>query len=316
MIVIAVLGLVGAAPTGASAATRTRVVPAARTSSFTLRGSGRYYVEVSASGSAHNPPKVTFEAVEERYKVERVSVAYSTAGRWLGDGGFAAKLPGLGKVAMRFTEERAHNAWDFVCGGKPAPARLRKGKFSGTVSFRGERGFTMAKATSAQGQVKETKRQTCSETVSEPGTEEPPAGPPYVRVAGSGSGGTVTFYAAGVAAPQPPASGAMPEDAFEATYAARRHGVGIAASTSVDIGPAHIYMPGWPGSLTDATVDPPKPFVGKGILHLESPTTSSWTGGLGIVFPGLGHVALTGPGIAAQLCEGLRCSGPELPAPF
>jgi hypothetical protein len=314
MIVIAVLGLVGAAPTRASATTRTRVLPATRTSSFTLRGSGRYYVEVSAKSSGHNPPDVSFEAVEERYKVERVSVAYSTGGRWLGDGGFAAKLPGLGRVAVRFTEERAHKAWDLACGGKPA--RLRKGEFSGTVSFRGERGFTTVHASSARGQVKETKHQICSETVNEPGTEELPPGPPYLRVAGSSTGGTVTFYAAGAPAPVPPASGAIGSDAFEATYAGHRHGLAIKASTSVDIGPAHIYVPGWPASLTEATVEPPRPFVGKGILHLESPTTSSWTGDLGIVFPGLGRVALTGPGVAAQLCEGLRCSGPALPPAF
>jgi hypothetical protein len=314
LVVIAVVGLLGlfGPVSGAAATTRTRVLPATKTSSFALHGSGRWYVEVTARATGGGPPKVTFEAVEERYKVEQVSIAYSRRGRWLGDGGFAAKLPGIGQVSMRFDQQQARKSWTFQCGVKPA--HLRRGEFTGTISFRGERGFTTTKATAAKGQVQETKRQTCNEKVVEPGVE-PAIGPqaPYLHAAGSSDGGSVYFYVAGAPTPQPQPSGAIGEDVFEARYTTHRRGIEIAAGTFVDSGPALFFVPGWPATLTEATAEPPKPFTDKGIFHLESPTASSWTGGLGIDFPGVGHIALTGPGIAAQICEGLTCSGPPLP---
>jgi hypothetical protein len=316
MLVITVAALL-ALPAMTAAAVRTQVKPRTTTSSFGLRGSGRYWVEVTAKSSGGKAPKVTVEAEKERYKVELVAVAYSVRGRWLGDGGFAAKLPGLGKVAVRFEQNEAQSGPVFP-GCKGPKTRFRKGVYRGAIDFRGQRGFTVVHGRSAPGRIVETGRQTCRETVAEPGTEEAAPGtyPPYLRAAGSTGGGYASFSAAGPPAAEPPASsGGIPTVAFDARYFTHRHGVDITAITYLNTGSAFFHVPGWPAApLTDATAAPPTPFTGTGVFHLESPTTSSWTGGLGIDFPGLGHVALSGPGFAAQLCENLTCVGPPLPA--
>jgi hypothetical protein len=319
LILIAVGVLFGLQATGAAATERTRIKPPTTTSSFSLRASGRYWVEVTATSNGwHKAPTVTVEAVEERYKVEEVTVAYSTRGRWLdNDGGFAAKLPGLGRIAVRLDETSAHLV------GRPGRCKgpetvLRRGTFRGTIAFRGQRGFTTVHGNSAPGQIRETFRLACRETVYEPVIEEVPPGTatPYIRAAGSSRGGTASFSVAGPPETEPPTTTAgIPTLLFGATYRTRWHGFDVLATTSVSTGSYRYHVPGWPPTHTDAIAEPPKPFTGKGIFHLESPTASSWSGELGIDFPGIGHVPLSGPTFAAELCEYLTCVGSPLPEP-
>jgi hypothetical protein len=316
LIGIAAVGLLGLPATG-SATTRARIEPPTTMSSFALDGSDGFFIEVEArSSGARTAPKVTVEAVKERYKVERVGIAYSATGRWLGDGGFAAKLPGVGRIAVHFEETRRHRV-RVIDNCQGPPMRLRKGDYRGTIRFRGDRGFTTLHARTASGQVRETFRQTCHETVAEPGVEEEPLGPypPSLRAAGPVEGGSAYFYAAGPPAAEPPvSSGGIPTVAFEARYLTRRPGLDLRAITYLGTGSYTFHVPGWPGGpLTDAIAEPPKPFTGKGVFHLESPTTSSWTGGLAIDFPGLGRVPLTGPGFGSELCENLTCGGAPPP---
>lgn len=318
LILATVVVLFGLQATGAAATERTRTKPPTTTSSFGLRASGRYWVEVTAtSNGRRKAPTVTVEAIEERYKVEQVTVAYSTRGRWLdNDGGFAAKLPGLGRIAVRLDETSAYRV------GRPERCKgpenvVRKGTFHGTISFRGQRGFTTVHGSSAVGQLRETFRLTCHETVYEPVIEEVPPGTytPYVHAVGSSGGGTASFGVSGPPQSEPPTtSGGIPTVMFEAQYRTRWHGFDVFATTFVDTGSYLYHVPGWPTTRTDAIAEPPKPFTGKGIFHLESPTASSWSGDLGIDYPGIGHVALTGPSFAAHLCEYLTCYG-SLPPP-
>ncbi len=317
LILIAVGVLFGLQATGAAATERTRTKPPTTTSSFGLRASGRYWVEVTATSNGwRKAPTVTVEAVGERYKVEQVTVAYSTRGRWLdNDGGFTAKLPGMGRIAVRLDETSAHLI------GRPGGCKgretvLRKGTFHGTISFRGQRGFVTVHGSSAPGQIRETFRLTCRETVYEPAIEEVAPGTytPTVRATGSSGGGTASFSVAGPPETEPPTtSGGIPTLLFGATYRTRWHGFDVLATTSVATGSYRYHVPGWPATHTDAIAEPPRPFTGKGIFHLESPTASSWSGELGIDFPGIGHVALSGPSFTAELCEYLTCVGSPQP---
>lgn len=317
LILIAVGVLLGLQATGASATERTRIKPPTTTSSFALRASGRYWVEATATSNGwHKAPTVTVEAVEERYKVEQVTVAYSTRGRWLdNDGGFAAKLPGLGRIAVRLDETSAH-LMGRPSGCKGPETVLRRGTFHGTIAFRGQRGFTTVHGSSARGQIRETFRLTCRETVYEPVIEEGPPGAstPTIRATGSTADGTASFSVAGPPETEPPTTTAgIPTLLFGATYRTRWNGLDVLATTSVSTGSYRYRVPGWPAIRTDAIAEPPTPFTGKGIFHLESPTASSWSGGLGIDFPGIGHVPLTGPTFSAQLCEYLTCYGSPPP---
>lgn len=317
LIGLAVVVLLGLQASGASATERTRIKPPTMTSSFGLRASGRYWVEVTASSSGRQKaPTVTVEAVEERYKVEQVTVAYSTRGRWLdNDGAFAANLPGLGRIAVHLEESSAQRMGR-PHGCKGPETVLRKGTFRGTIAFRGQRGFVTVHGSSAPGLLRETFRLTCHETVYEPVSEEVPPGTytPTVRAAGSSGSGAASFSVAGPPESEPPtSSGGIPTVLFGATYQTRWHRFDVLATTFVATGSYRYHVPGWPATHADAIAEPPAPFTGKGIFHLESPTTSTWSGGLGIDFPGIGHVPLTGPGFAAQLCESLTCVGPPLP---
>lgn len=316
LILIAVGLLFGLQVIDASATERTRVKPPTTTSSFGLHGSGRFWIDVTASSSGgQKAPDVTVEAVEERYKVEQVTVAYSTPGRWLGEGGFAAKLPGLGRIAVHFDERRAVQL-GLLEGCKGPATVFRNGTFRGTISFRGQHGFVTVDGRSARGQIRETSRQTCRETVYEPVIEPVPPGTytPTVRATGSTAGGTASFSVAGPPETEPPTtSGGIPTLLFGATYRTRWHGFDVLATTSVATGSYRYHVPGWPTTHTDAIAEPPAPFTGKGIFHLESPTASTWSGELGIDFPGIGHVALSGPSFTAQLCESLTCVGSPPP---
>lgn len=317
LILIAVVALFGLQAAGASATERTRIKPSSMTSSFGLRASGRYWVEVRAtSKNWHQPPTVTVEAVEQRYKVEEVSVAYSTHGRWLdNDGGFAAKLPGLGRISVRLDETSAHLM------GRPSRCKgretvVRKGTFHGTIAFRGQNGFTTVHGRSAKGWIRETFRLTCREKVYEPVIEEAPPGTytPVVSAVGANDGAPVSFSVAGYPETEPPTpSTGIPTVMFQARYQTRWHGYDVLAYTFVNTGSYLFHVPGWPTTHTDAIAEPPKPFTGKGIFHLESPTTSTWSGDLGIDFPGIGYVPLTGPTFTAKLCEYLTCFGSPPP---
>jgi hypothetical protein len=268
--------------------------------------------------------KVSAVATSERYKVEMIGVAYSTHGRYAADGGFDAKLRGIGRVAVHFEQTGEHRAIDFApedCSGR-APV-VRTGVFRGTIAFRGQRGFTTVRGRSAAGQIRETFRQVCHEEISEPvePTEPPapeaPAPDQSATVdAGGGGGGTATyFWAAGPRQAEPPGSGGsgIPTVAFEARYASRFHGMTLFAQASVDSGSNRLSVPTPIGTLTDATVEPPAPFSGSAVFHLESPTAASWTGDLRVGFPGIGKVPLAGPGTTAKLCEGLTCTATLAP---
>jgi hypothetical protein len=320
-LIVLVVAVLGASAPGAAAATKTRVEKPTSTSSFNLRGSNGFWVEVSADhAQGEKKAKVMVKAVTERYKVEMQSTAYSTRTRLNADGGFDAKLPGLGRIDVSFEQKKAHRVR--IADGPHCNDRsqlIRKGVFRGRISFRGERGFTAVHAKSAPGTILERDRLVCHEPeygvpgITEPGGPEMPPGTYNPAVFASRPG--TSFWAAGPPATEPPvASGGIPVVAFEATYSTARRGIQIFARASVDSGSNRFLVPGPLGALTDATVEPPAPFKGSGTYHLESPTTATWSGDLRVEFPGIGSVPLTGPGFAARLCEGFHCTGAAAPS--
>jgi hypothetical protein len=320
LIAVVVTVMLGASASQAAAATKTRVEKPTSTSSFNLRGSNGYWVEVSADHTqGEKKAKVTVKAVTERYKVAMQSTAYSIRTRLNADGGFDAKLPGLGRIDVSFEQTKAHKVR--IADGPHCNDRsqlIRKGVFRGTISFRGERGFTAVHGQSALGRILERDHLVCHEPedgvpgITEPGGAEMPPGTYDPAVSASRPG--ITFWAAGPPATEPPtASGGIPAVAFEATYSTARRGIQIFTRASVDSGSNRFLVPGPLGALTDATVEPPAPFKGSGTYHLESPTTASWTGDLSVAFPGIGSVPLVGPGFSARLCEGFTCTGAPRP---
>jgi hypothetical protein len=90
----------------------------------------------------------------------------------------------------------------------------------------------------------------------------------------------------------------------------------VFAAVSRDSGSNRFSVPTPIGTLTDATVEPPAPFEGSAAFHLESPTQASWTGDLSVDLPGIGKVALAGPGTSADLCEQNACTATLAPGAY
>jgi hypothetical protein len=311
------LALLISAPPSATAAVKTRIEPPHTTSSFSLRASNRYYVEFEAVPEGRRGgAKVTVEASYLRYKDELLSVTYTTRGRFFKDGGFEAKLPGLGRVAVHFKQTKSHkSSFAGPTGCTREVNTLHRGSFVGFVAFHGKGGFTVAKARRAEGRILETNREVCQVSTG-PEPEEPPAPEVPVQdrtasIFASGQSGpaAVTFETAGPRQPDGATGSGLPTIEFEATYRSKFRGMGVSARAYVDSAHSNFLSVPTPiGTLTDATVTPPLPFSGVGVFHLETPTTASWSGELAVTFPGIGDIALTGPGITARLCEEMTCT--------
>jgi hypothetical protein len=303
------------------AATSSAAGPPRLDSSFYLRGSNRFGVEFRAVPVGHGgAAKVTVEATKERYKDELLSVAYSRRGRLLAGGGFEAKLPGLGRVAVRFHQRKVHKI-DFTDneGCVERITTIRDGTFVGTAAFHGPGGFTTAKASRAVGQIRETRNRRCEEKAKptpKPSTEgAPPAEmPPQLRSAsiyasGKSGGDAITFETSGPREVEGGTGSGLPTVDFEATDLTHFHGMRAFARDYVDSAHSeYLSVPTPAGTLTEATTTPPPPFSGAGDFRLEG-TTGAWSGDLAATFPGLGKVRLTGGGITAKLCEDTTCVG-------
>jgi hypothetical protein len=322
LLVFVVAMLCGAVPS-ALAATKTEVTPAQTISSFVIKASRHYHLEFRAVQEGRgDAAKVTVEATSERHEEVFRSVTYSTRGRLFGDGGFVAKLSGVGRVAVHFKEEAADKTP--VDDGPYCPEGMsttRRGVFVGSVGFRGTAGFTTAKARRADGHVLENARLVCHVPVAPaPEGTSAPAVPLPTRSAtiyafGPSGPAAITFSSAASNIGQSGiGAGGLATIDFQATYRSELRGVGVSARVYVTNARSTFFsVPAPAGALTDATITPPKPFSGSGIFHLETPTSASWTGDLAVAMPGVGTVPLTGPGIAAQLCEESCAPAPTAP---
>jgi hypothetical protein len=314
--------VVAIAVVGFLSATSSAAGPPRLTSSFYLRGSKRFGVEFRAVPDGRGgAAKVTAEATKERYKDELLSVAYSGRGKLLPGGGFEAKLPGLGRVAVKFHQRHVHRV-DFTDneGCVERITTIRDGTFVGTAAFHGPGGFTSAKASRAVGQIRETRNRRCEEKVkptpSPSGEGAPPAEvPPQLRSAsiyasGQSGGGAVTFETSGPRELLPGIGSGLPTVDFEATDLTHFRGMRVFARDYVDSAHSeYLSVPTPAGTLTEATTTPPPPFSGAGLFRLEPSGAPSWTGDLAADFPGVGKVRLAGSGFTARLCEDLRCVG-------
>lgn len=312
-VLVFVVAMLGGPVPSALATTKTEVTPAQKSSSFVIKGSNYYYLEFKAVLEGRGgDPKVTVVASSERPEETLRSVTYSTPGKLLGDGGFEARFPGVGRVAVHFRQETAERS--LVDDGPYCPEGLsttRRGVFVGSVDFHGKAGFTTAKARRADGHLLENARLVCHVPVApEPtGTAAPevPVTNRSATIYASGPSGpaAITFSSAGSNIDQQGfGAGGLPTINFQATYKSELRGMGVAGRVYVTSPRSTFFsVPAPIGALTDATIAPPKPFSGSGIFHLETPTSASWTGDLAVAMPGVGTLPLTGPGITAQLCE-------------
>ena len=309
-----------AANAGPAAKAKTRVHPEMTLISFHVPGTKGWRLSVSTeiSGKAKRQ-KIGVEA----HGPEDESVGYEGVHARVGaDGTIAARLPGLGRIDVRF-EQSHERAIEFIapknCTGD-GPLVARRGLFRGTIEFHGERGYTEVARRSARGEILETPRQVCRDTERHirpigGGSAEPRR--LHALVVGGPPDNHLRFTATSFPPGPAPSGQSSPTVYFDAYYTMHRNGIVVFARADAAGGSAKFSILEAPGAPTEATVEPPAPFAGSATFRLESPTTASWSGDLSVEVPILGKIDLTGPRFWSGLCTGTTCtetlpSGPGL----
>lgn len=303
IVALALLAALIGAP-AAAAKPATEVFPAARIAFLKAKGTNGWHLQVSAvlpSGKKAKQPIGFFTAGPHR---EEVSYTGSE-GRVSGDGLIAGRVPGIGRIAVRFEQTSEQPVTYGAEGGCKVEGKsaVLKGIFRGKIEFHGEGGYTTVQRSSAPGTIEVHPRIVCPRPKNLPhqptadgeGTEYLLAG----RDEGDGGSLTLAAFATGLKIP-----GAGSLTSFSATYTHRHGKLLIAATTRAagEEGKANFSLTAPSGLPTEATVAPPAPFSGTATFKLESPTTASWTGDLSVEVPTLGTVNLAEPGFWAGAC--------------
>jgi hypothetical protein len=270
-------------------------------SEFGLSATNGYRIDVSAipAGGKHFPNVFISASKGQRYLVQYAARGLSTGGL------IRAKLPGVGRIAVRFKELRVNRqAVADNCKGRAEV--IRHGVFEGRIELHGERGYTSVQGHSAAGEIRQSFRQVCDQR--EPDHEGAGGGHSFhmkTLFAGQEGGRRLSFSASRF--DLGPRFGG-PSVSFSASSSIRRHGFFVVAFASAQGEPAAFLTPDSAGVLEGASVTPPAPFHGSATFHLDSPTSASWIGTLSVELPGMGDVPLAGTGFWSALCEDTACT--------
>lgn len=290
---VALLAVAALAPTGAAAKGRAHyyVVDPGFVSRFEFRGSNGYLISVSANDRGYVTVKTRKGGAETEYVA---------AGRASGLGG-SAVLRGLGRVsfALRPTGPPRHFPGYAGCEGEWF---VRKGVARGVIRFRGEGGYTRARAHRARAEVIYWPRQRCR----------------YLR-GGRGKASRRVVARLSALRLQPPlVEFTATRFASRARRLSRR--IGFAAATvnyppgmrilrtvSVAAGPSSFRVPEASTAPENIVLEPPRPFSGSGKLRRTPESTFLWAGSLRVAFPGIKPVKLNGPSYLTQYCALRGC---------
>ncbi len=274
----ALLIAVLASPALASPQARPRhtVIPAERYSSFQLRGTNGYEIYVSTIGSARLAVELFSRADYARYLTPAK----------LGGGRIEAKIGNIGQIAMQFKPSgppQISTEPQGQCRGRRPLGQ--HGVFTGRFTFRGERGFTVARASRVDGYREESFREVCKGGGRNGYHEGAPLQPDLTARAIQGNRAiSVEVFL-------------RPEElSTQANIREARGRLQIERSIAI-AGDGSLYSPQSDGS---ALITPPPPFTGEALYQPEALGGDPWTGTLTAPFPGLGAVRLAGSGFAVS----------------
>lgn len=290
---IAALGLL-AMPVSATAKPRHFVLPAMRLLEADVAASNGYVLHLLADQKG-----------ETAVTAERgaASASYAVRGARPDEGVIKARLPGFGRVALRFHPRGEPRFVPALCEGRPTQAE--RGVFLGRIRFRGENGFTEASATRAKGTVTTFPKQVCTVDGDIP-TSSPSRD--WTQLGASSERGRARFTSFSASRFEPAGEAFLGVTNLSASVSERRRGVYIdrTVSTSVEAEALSVPEPERHGS---ATVTAEAPFSGSASYRAEGDGMASWTGTLSAEFPGIGEIRLAGPRFESFLCVGEKCSG-------
>lgn len=205
-------------------------------------------------------------------------------------------------LSVRFHPTGARKPWPHrrlhgrCVGEKPV---TRRGELVGTIAFRGERGYTELVTAHHRASGEHNFRLVCRRPNWQRAAASNFEETPEQVVAARPEGAAETWFRALSGNPTLMRS---PQWSFEATRAERPGRVRIERKIIIETETgATLSAPGVRPVV--AEIAPAAPFSGSAEFRREAGVTS-WTGSLGVEFPGLGVVPLTGPGFTAVSCVG------------
>lgn len=206
------------------------------------------------------------------------------------DTSIEADLGRVGKIDVDFAPSGETRMERSQCGGKGVA--VDSGRYVGTIEFQGERGYSEAHATSAQGNAQFTLSLLC------------PGGPKVEGIGGHSPGALLTARGQTTqfhfeARKNSPTRVAR----FNATIDERRGQLRITRGVAVKAGPAAFD---YDVSAGTATVSPPAPFDGEATYRRGPGKSTSWHGDLTVDFPGRPNARLATPGSHASLIRAVQ----------
>jgi hypothetical protein len=257
-------------------------------SEFTLPASNGYRLQVTETGDRQ---------IYLTAKNGDSSVVYGVRGRKTEQDGIEAKLPGVGRISVRFEQigKAKHAPPTDNCKGDGSDTR--RGVFRGAIVFNGEKGFARARAHRASGKVYDSAKEIC--TREKEGRGGPSFHTTFLTAVAPRGGGLLSFFAAKFSLDSIP----TPEQTvYSASLIQFKGPMSVSRTVSRDAS-GESFTLGEPSQRpTTASVTPPSPFAGEANFQLESNSTASWTGPLSVDLPGFGPVAFAGPKFSAELC--------------
>jgi hypothetical protein len=270
-----VLGALLAAPASGWGAERSSLL------SFHVPGSHGYRIIVNSSG-----PTASVTATRVKHANRNGSLSTYIGRRKPGTNAVRASFGALGSVAMRFHPSGpvTYSKPERGCIG-PDRQTIRHGLFVGTLHFRGEGDYTVARAQRVEGKEVNPPSLDCA------GSGAPPRRRKIIDFdAGVRSGLLAQFFFATTDRVHPARFVASIEQT-EGSLAVHRIAVARASPLTFATDNA----------LSFASLTPPAPFSGTGSLQRRASGARTWSGSLAVSFPGAPDVTLTGPQFKTSL---------------
>ncbi len=293
---ISAIVLAGILPASATADRGHFALPAMHSSEFTLPASNGYRLRVSNTGDGQ-----IYVTAENGGSM----VNYNVQGKRSKENGIEARLPGVGRISVRFEQhgKTKHTPPSDNCTGNGSDTA--RGVFRGAIVFNGEKGFTRARASRARGTAHDSGKEVCARE--KEGKGDSGFHPTFLIASAPHGKGLLSFFAFKFSSDSIPAAD---QTSYSASLFQLRGQMSVVRTVSRNAAEASFALSEPSGHPTAAGVAPPSPFLGTAEFQLESKSTATWTGPLGVDLPGLGPVSLAGPKFSAELCVDNRpCYG-------
>jgi hypothetical protein len=237
-------------------------------------------------------------------------VEYSVRAKPRGHNGFVARLPGVGRISIRFHEQsRSQRHRRRRC----QPGELvRRGLASGVIRLRGENDFTSVDATRARGSVRSTFPNRCGDgTAKRRGDRRRKPGGHSASLTASGrlAQGSVQVLAFRSSSK----AGAAGDLALLVSILKRsREGMSITETEAFGGRESTSWFTTASGGHDlSATLEPGHPFAGTAEFARGPGGAYDWTGTLSVAMPISGLIPLAEPSFKEGLCVDSHCVGRE-----